>query len=475
MSDEKLQADLDSEVDANDPAEVDANDPDYDDLDLENLKLPDDGFDEDDNEDDARGGDKKKWIIIGSAIFGVVATLSGGAILFLSGAPDEIRKNDPTEAVLSLKIPSKSKMKRRRMKMGSANKKSAQVAAQRAPPQKHTNIIKKSPSRSATIRPQADPAVASGSRIKAGPGLVVPSVTETAFKGIPKMQNPKPLPGPDKQLGESMGGGIIPKIASNGRQPWQVYAKPFKDKTTFARIGIIIKSLGLSRVATTAAINHTPAEVTLAFDPYAKDVGEWVRLARGAGHETLITLPMEPIDFPTSDPGPFALRTDLKQSENIDRLRYILSVSAGNVGLLQMMGTRFAISPQALTPVLKEIRTRGLLMIDDGLVRNSQIIKIASTISLPRARSDVFIDQDPSRRGILLGLSKLEAAAQKNKSAIGIIRALPNSISSIMVWTKTLPNKKFILAPISAIVKISGPGKAPAKARLKTVKPAVQK
>ena len=54
MSDEKLQDDLDSEVDA--------NDPDYDDLDLENLKLPDDGFDEDDNEDDARGGDKKKWI-----------------------------------------------------------------------------------------------------------------------------------------------------------------------------------------------------------------------------------------------------------------------------------------------------------------------------------------------------------------------------------------------------------------------------
>jgi polysaccharide deacetylase 2 family uncharacterized protein YibQ len=128
----------------------------------------------------------------------------------------------------------------------------------------------------------------------------------------------------------------------------------------------------------------------------------------------------------------------------------------GNVGLLQMMGSRFVNSRKALEPILKEISSRGLLMIDNGLARKSQISSIASTIGLPRARSDVFLDQDASRASIMRKLSALEATAKKNKSAIGIAQPLPNSISLIMNWTKTLAQKNLVLAPISAIVKISG-------------------
>ena len=278
------------------------------------------------------------------------------------------------------------------------------------------------------------------------------------------MKNPRPLADPDKSLGESIGGGVIPKISTDGRRPWKFYGKSFSKQTTLPRVGIIIKGLGFSRAATTAAINQTPSEVTLAFNPYAKDVGNWVGLARAVGHETLITLPMEPIDFPISDPGPFALQVDLNQTENIDRLRYILSVSMGNVGLLQMMGTRFVNSRKALEPILKEISSRGLLMIDNGLARKSQISSIASTIGLPRARSDIFLDQDASRASIMQKLSALEATAKKNKSAVGIAQPLPNSISLIMNWTKTLAQKHLVLAPISAVVKISGSLKPQANA-----------
>jgi uncharacterized protein len=512
MSDEKSQDDVDSmfdeasaedvtpdevvddvQEDSADDATEDAPDDatsganaadyeDYDDLDLEDIDFPDDDFDEDYDEDS--GGGKKKWIIIGAAVFVGVAVLSGGAMFFLGGDDEEVAKGEPLDAVLSLKIPSKAKMKRGQMKMGSPAQRAPQSTAPQAGPQKSAatmpagaddkpapqaamqdNQGAKTTAASMPAAPsQTTPPEASRPRTQAGAGLVLASVNAAAFKGIPMMQNPKPLPGPDKKLGESMGGGIIPKVSSDGRQPWQAYAKPFSGEATMPRISIIIKGLGLSRAATIAAINHTPAEVTLAFDPYAKSVGDWVGLARTAGHETLITLPMEPADFPTSDPGPFALQTDLQQTENIDRLRYILSVSLGNVGLLQMMGTRFATSQQALAPVLEEIRTRGLLMIDDGLVKNSQIVKIASTIALPRARSDIFIDQVPSRIGIMRNLSKLEAAAKKNQSAVGIAQALPSSISHIMNWTKTLASKKLVLAPVSAIVKISGSGTTPGPA-----------
>ena len=446
---------------------------DFEDLDLEDIDFPDDDFDDDFGED-GEDGDKKKWIIIGSAVFVVVAVLSGGAIFFLGGDGEESAKSDLPEAILSLKIPPKGKMK---MKMGRkgipppAHKSAGTPTTSQqagAPKQGNTPAPNSAAGQAASpqVSPQASPQAsnsgtppeASRPRTHAGAGTIVPSVTAAAFKDIPMMQNPKPLPGPDKKLGEAMEGGIVPKVSKDGRQAWQVYAKPFTGSAGLPRIAIIIKGLGFSRAATIAAVNHTPAEVTLAFDPYAKNVGDWVGLARTAGHETLITLPMEPDDFPTSDPGPIALQTDLKQNENIDRLRYVMSVSNGNVGMLQMMGTRFATSQQALTPVLKEIRNRGLLIVDDGLVKNSLIVKIASTIALPRARADVFIDQDPSKLGIMRGLSKLEEFAKKNASAIGIARALPSSITNIMAWTKTLAGKKIVLAPVSAIVKISGSG-----------------
>ncbi len=448
---------------AEDNADASGDGDDYEDLDLEDIDFPDDDFDEDfDDEDEyGEGGDKKKWIIIGAAVFIVVAVISGGAMFFLGGDDSEeveTADNDLPKAALSLKIPPKNKMQTGgKMKMGraAAEQKSAAKPAQ-------------SPSRTAPAGPQnsqrasapakTTPPEASRPRTQAGAGIVIKSVTAAAYKGIPMMQNPKPLPGPDKQLGESVGGAVIPKISADGRQPWQVYAKPFTGATNLARVGIIIKGLGFSRAATIAAVNHTPAEVTLAFNPYAKDVGDWIGLARTAGHETLMMLPMETADFPTSDPGPIALQTDLKQNDNIDRLRYIMSLSIGNVGFLQSMGSRFVTSQAALTPVLNEIRSRGLLLIDDGLVAQSQIVNIASTMALPRARSDVYIDQDPSRLGIMRGLSKLVELAQKNASAIGIARALPSTLTNIMAWTKTLPSKQLILAPVSAIVKISGSG-----------------
>jgi polysaccharide deacetylase 2 family uncharacterized protein YibQ len=451
---------------------------------LHKIDLPDDEFDD---EDKSTGG-KQKWILL-SFFISILTILSGvGVWYFIS---DDLT-NNTKEVALSIEIPRQSKLKKGRKKMISSSQKLLKKGSPSKRPKSSKKIIrqkklkplnklesageKNKPQAAGTKNNSSNPkkqanrkknkkAVAkatqsnSGAKILADGSLILPSVTAAAFKGIPIMENPRPLADPDKSLSETVGGGVIPKISTDGRKPWKFYGKTFRKDKTLPRVSIIIKGLGLSRTATTAAINHTPSEVTLAFNPYAKGVGNWIGLARAVGHETLITLPMEPIDFPNSDPGPFALQVGLQQTENIDRLRYILSVSRGNIGLLQMMGTRFVASRKALEPVLKEIHSRGLLIVDNGFAKNSQISKISATIGLPRARSDIFLDQNASRSAIMQKLSALEAAAKKNKSAIGIAQPLPNSISLIMNWARTLAAKKLVLAPISAVVKISNTSK----------------
>ena len=58
-----------------------------------------------------------------------------------------------------------------------------------------------------------------------------------------------------------------------------------------------------------ATLSALPPGITLAFAPYADDVQRWVGEARKRGHEVLLEVPMEPYDFPDSDPGPHTLRT----------------------------------------------------------------------------------------------------------------------------------------------------------------------
>lgn len=424
-------------------------DEDFDKLNLQDIDFPDDNFQVD---DEGESKSKKKWLILTIFSIAVIFVASAAFFIFKPKSSNDKTEQIGSNAILSFEIPNskiKSNTKISKLSVGKSKKINNKDV-------KTTKTLSGQKSRKSKLSKKIRNAPL---RTKKG-DLIVPSVTSAAFKGIPIMKNPKPLAGPDKKLSETVGGGVIPKISNDGTQPWKFYAKPFTGEVTLPRIAIIIKGLGFSKAATVAAINHTPSSVTLAFDPYAKGVGNWVGLARSAGHETLISLPMEPLDFPASDPGPFALQTNLSSSENINRLHFLLSVSMGNVGLLKMMGSNFVASEQALMPILKEIKNRGLIMIDDGSTKNSQIIRIGSNIELPQARGDILIDADPSRGGVANGLAELEKIAKRNKRAVGIARSLPNTISLIMTWTKTLGRKKLALAPVSAVVKIERKAKA---------------
>ena len=86
-------------------------------------------------------------------------------------------------------------------------------------------------------------------------------------------------------------------------------------------------------------------------------------------------MPMEAIEFPSSDPGPLALLSDLKTEENIARLNSILALSQAYVGVIQYMGSKFTISEGAITPILQTLKNRGLFYLDDNSVVNSLATK----------------------------------------------------------------------------------------------------
>ncbi len=258
-------------------------------------------------------------------------------------------------------------------------------------------------------------------------------------------------PAPDPGLTEKSGLGLLPVIGDDGRKPWLVYARRFDESDRRPRIALVIVGLGLSEASTQAAIQRLPGAVTLAFAPYAKTLDRWIPLARAAGHEVLLTLPMEPDNFPADDPGPHTLLTSLAPAENLKRLRWVLSRTSGYVGVINDMGARFTTSSRHLDPVLGELKRRGLMFVDSGASLRSVAARMATRIGLARAINNRFIDVKASREAIDQRLSEIERIARTSGHALGVGTPYPVTFERVGRWLRGFEKKGLVLVPVSAL------------------------
>ncbi len=257
-------------------------------------------------------------------------------------------------------------------------------------------------------------------------------------------------PAPDPALIKSTENGPLPVVAPDGRTPLQVYARPYKS-TGRPRIAIVVGSLGLSRATTMTAIQQLPGGVSLAFAPYGRNLQDYVDQARAAGHEVLLQVPMEPMDYPTNDPGPHTLLTSLTIHRNLQRLDWLLGRFAGYVGVVNFMGGRFTSTESHLLPILQAMRDRGLMFLDARASSSSVASEVAGRIGLNIAANDRVLDAVASRAAIDARLLELERLASASGGAIGIGFPYPVTIERLAQWTRAMGDRGFDLVPISAI------------------------
>lgn len=259
------------------------------------------------------------------------------------------------------------------------------------------------------------------------------------------------VPAPQPALLEEGPYGPLPKIAPDGRKPWQVYQRPSDPADTRPRIAIVVTGIGLSTAASLEAIRRLPAAVTLSVDPYAAAPEKWAPRARGAGHEILLSLPLESSDFPFRDPGPIALLTSLSAADNLDRLQQLLSRCTGYVGVAGIFGRRFEQDEDSLPPVLEFLGRRGLMYVGGVTSAASLPPELASETEFPRVVVDVWIDDETTSLGIDRALAQLEATARERAVAVGVARNSPLTIVRLATWAASLEEKDIALVPVSAI------------------------
>ncbi|MFY8106035.1 MAG: divergent polysaccharide deacetylase family protein [Elstera sp.] len=251
------------------------------------------------------------------------------------------------------------------------------------------------------------------------------------------------LPPPTKPI-------ALPAPFSGTQPPWRRYAVAAPASEGRAKVVIVIDDMGVDRgrSAQTVAL---PGPLTLSYLPYGQNLPVQTAEARHRGHELMVHMPMQP-SLPM-DPGPDALTVALSPEEVQRRVRSNLGKFEGYVGINNHMGSRFTTWEAGMTPVIAELRARGLLWLDSRTSPKSVGTALAQKMAVPNIDRDVFLDDDPSLENVRKQLRQLEAVALRTGKGVAIGHPKDNTIAALKEWLPTLPGKGLVLVPITAVVK----------------------
>jgi polysaccharide deacetylase 2 family uncharacterized protein YibQ len=242
----------------------------------------------------------------------------------------------------------------------------------------------------------------------------------------------------------------LPRIGPDGMTPMAAYAGGFAPNDPRPKVGIILSGIGLSDSDSEDAIRLLPAGVTLAVSPYALHPETLLDQARAAGHELLLSIPMEPQGYPLNDEGPQELLTGAALGVNAQRLLWALSRItgyAGTTGALDgMRGERFGSITDQLGQMQDQLAARGLFYIDPrpGQPPPARV----------RGRGiDLVIDEPAVGFEIEAKLATLVKLAIDRGSALGLAGLpRPVTVNRLAAWATQIAAQGVVLVPASALV-----------------------
>lgn len=238
--------------------------------------------------------------------------------------------------------------------------------------------------------------------------------------------------------------------SSSGQPAWQRYALAAPPRDGRPLIALVFDDVGVNRRQAQRAI-ELPGPLTMSLMSYAQDLPNLARLAREAGHELMLHIPMEPHDQ-EKEPGPNALLTSSDDAELRHRIEWAMDRFSGYVGVNNHMGSRFTEDRRGMSIVMQAVSKRGLLFLDSRTSGKSVGYETALGHGIPAATRQVFLDHALGPDAVRASLVELEESATRRGYAIAIAHPREVTLEVIKQWLETVEQRGYRLAPISAVV-----------------------
>jgi polysaccharide deacetylase 2 family uncharacterized protein YibQ len=193
------------------------------------------------------------------------------------------------------------------------------------------------------------------------------------------------------------------------------------------KIAIVIDDLGKNLEAA-SALASIPQPVTLSILPFQEHSAETLELARKFGKPALLHMPMQPEDYPATDPGKNALLCNMSEKEITANLQAALDSLPGVIGVNNHMGSAFTARAELVRPVLSEIARRNLFFLDSKTSRNDLAFELARQMQIRTCQRGIFLDNLPDEEDIWLKLNELCWNEHDGRSRIAIGHPYPETL-----------------------------------------------
>jgi len=220
------------------------------------------------------------------------------------------------------------------------------------------------------------------------------------------------------------------------------------------KVAIIIDDLGYDRFIAKKflALDGVFTFSVLPHSPYTKRIA---RAAEAKGYDIMLHLPMEPMEYPTVNPGPGALLTSMSPDELIEQLRKDLDDVPSIKGVNNHMGSRMTTVSSQMYQIFSILKQRNLFFIDSRSTAETVCEPSARLLQIPFAQRDVFIDHIQDSDFIRKQLRQLVKIAKRKGVAVGI--AHPHKMTYKIIQQELPELKKQVqLVPASWIVNVAG-------------------
>jgi polysaccharide deacetylase 2 family uncharacterized protein YibQ len=220
------------------------------------------------------------------------------------------------------------------------------------------------------------------------------------------------------------------------------------------RVAIIIDDLGydLKLAERFLAMEGAFTFSMLPKGPFTRKISE---RAHAMGHEIMLHLPMEPMEYPEISPGPGALLAEMTPDELLGQLDANLAAIPHVSGVNNHMGSRLSTLAPQMRQIFSRLKNRNLYYIDSRTTKETVGRPAAERLHLKFAERDIFIDHYHDADFIRKQLRRLVKRAHEQGYAIGIAHPHPLTIELIQAEMPTL-KKTIQLVPVSKVVEKVG-------------------
>jgi polysaccharide deacetylase 2 family uncharacterized protein YibQ len=228
------------------------------------------------------------------------------------------------------------------------------------------------------------------------------------------------------------------------------YSDKYKKETLLA---IILDDFGYFKNELLDDFCNLDPNITFAILPgisYSKIV---MQKAAEKGHETMIHMPMEPLNYPRNNPGENAIYVHMTEREIRKTVQGYIKQLPLCEGANNHMGSLVTADKDIMAVVLSELKKKDLYFIDSRTSQSSIAYSLAREMMIPTLENNLFLDTPSMSDETLRNKVNQLKNMKKKKSRIVIIShcSTRKHYNYLKKFLKEIENLDFELVPVSRL------------------------